>query len=331
MLDKVKIKKIVIIDDEEALCFFMSKNLKKTGKYKISYALSGKAGIKLVKKDQPDLVFLDIDLQDMDGLDIIHKIAKAKEGARIIVMTGKGTHEQVRKAFEKGAVDFAVKPCSTKKLVELIERHAGIKKRVSDLHIAKQTQATFKKTLFLDILTSFVSASEAKSIYLKGHSERVAELSEEIGAKLGLDKDQLEVLKCGALLHDVGKIGVKDAILEKNGKLTINEWADIKKHPVVGSEIINKVRLFRLEAPLVRSHHECFDGGGYPDGLKGNEIPLGARIITVADAYDAMRSRRVYRNKLTKEETVFEIKRGSGVQFDPDVVRVFLELAIKLR
>lgn len=323
-------KKILLIDDEKHLCVLMKKNIDFTGgDYDVAYALTGKEGMELVKSFRPDLIFLDINLGDVNGISLIEGIKKVDKKIQIIMLSGEGTHEYVQTAFEAGAVDFAAKPCNTGKLEELIHKHLdlGLEPQQSLEKVAKEKK--FTKPLLLDILSSFVAASEAKSKYLKGHAERVAKLAKEIGQKMGLAKAQLEILEYSALLHDIGKMGVRDSILDKNGKINNEEWKEIKKHPVIGTNIIEKVRLFRLEEPNIKHHHESFDGRGYPDGLKGKEIPQGARIIAVADTYDAMTSLRPYKDSRTQEEAINEIEKNSGTQFDPDVVKAFKQIMPK--
>ncbi|MFH1767718.1 MAG: HD domain-containing phosphohydrolase [Candidatus Omnitrophota bacterium] len=324
-------KKILIIDDEESLCLILKKNLVKADFFDVSYALSGKEGIEAAKSFKPDLVFLDIRLYDVDGINLIGEILKIDSDIKIIILSGQGTHDYVQKAFQAGAVDFVSKPCDVDRLLKLIKSHLFIGSEL--LPAVKETLSTedFTKTLFLDILITLVSITEAKSSYLKGHSERVSQLSKGIGIKIGLKRDNLEVLEFSGIIHDLGKVGVKDAILDKDGKLTDEEWESIKQHPVIGSDVINKMRLFRLEEPIVRSHHERFDGKGYPDGLKGHNIPLGSRIIALADSFDAMVSKRPYRSSLTEDQAVDEIKRNSGTQFDPEIASVFLNFLDKNR
>lgn len=322
-------KKILIIDDEQDLCFFLANNLKESGNFNVTYAHSGKDGLELVKSFAPDIVILDIDLGDVNGITLIKDILKVNRKIRVIMLSGKGTHEDVQMALEAGAVDFATKPCSVDRMIKIIDEHLGIKSKPKQTVKVAHKAAKITKSLLLDTLAGFVSVSEAKSNYLKGHSERVAEISMKIGQKLGLSKEQLEILEYSSILHDLGKVGTKDATLEKEGKFDEEDWVEIKKHPSIGADIINKVRLFRLEESNIRHHHERFDGKGYPDGLKGKNIPLGARIIALADAFDAMTSERPYKPRLSDEEAINEIKRCSGTQFEPEVVEAFLALIEK--
>lgn len=319
-------KKILIIDDEEDICLLAKKTFENVGNFNFRYALTGNGGIALFKSFKPNLVFVDLKLPDIDGINCIKQISKLNRNTPVVMFSGKGTHDYMQKAFEAGAVDFLVKPCDLTRLIEMAEKQLHIQAESRKVSKSAPEDESLSKMLFFDTLFSLVSVAEAKSIYLKGHSERVAELSRKIGLRLKLNKDELEILRCSAILHDIGKVGIRDATLEKPGTFNDKDWQEIKKHPGIGSEIVDKMRLFRLECPNIMHHHERFDGKGYPDGLKGENIPLGARIIALADSFDAMTSWRPYRKAMANEKAVGIIKECSGTQFDPKVVEAFLKV-----
>lgn len=177
-----------------------------------------------------------------------------------------------------------------------------------------------------EVVDSLTAALDAKSHYTCGHSERVAEFSLLLAQGMGLSLQEQQRIHIGAHLHDIGKIGIPDAILNKNGKLTAEEFLLMRQHPEIGNKIINKIRIFRGIADIIHFHHERFGGGGYPDGLHGTDIPLGARIVAVADSLDAMISFRPYRAVFSFREAMQEIQRCRGTQFDPDVVDVFWDI-----
>lgn len=185
--------------------------------------------------------------------------------------------------------------------------------------------------LFLGTLKVLTAAIEAKDPYTRGHSARVNEYAKAIGVELGLSDEQLELLQYAALLHDVGKIGIDEKILSKPGKLDKKEWSTVKDHPLMGANIIEPIELFSEILPFVVHHHETFNGEGYPKGLRGSEIPYGARIITVADAFDAMTSDRPYRKAYSVSAALEEIRDKAGTQFDPTVVEAFLSVIDKGR
>ena len=174
--------------------------------------------------------------------------------------------------------------------------------------------------------TILAQTIELKDGYTEEHCERLAETALAIGERLGLTEERLEQLRYGALLHDVGKLGIENSILSKPDRLTASEWAEVRKHPTIGKEIVEKINGLGLVARIVEEHHERVDSKGYPKGLEGDEILLEARILAVVDAYDAMRSDRPYRWALTREEAIRELKENAGSQFDPLVVKVFLEI-----
>ncbi|WP_312516622.1 HD-GYP domain-containing protein [Anaerospora sp.] len=177
-----------------------------------------------------------------------------------------------------------------------------------------------------EIVDALSTAVDAKDPYTHGHSERVAHLAIAIARTMGMTREQQSILHIGAHLHDVGKIGVPDAVLCKPGRLTDEEYAAIKMHSMIGYNIVRKVRILHPVATIVRSHHERMDGRGYPDGLQGEEIPMEARIVAVADSYDAMTSQRLYKVCVSPAEAVNEVKRCAGTQFDADVVEAFNQL-----
>ncbi|MBP2657371.1 MAG: rpfG 13 [Firmicutes bacterium] len=179
-----------------------------------------------------------------------------------------------------------------------------------------------------EIVEALATAMDAKSSFTSGHSERVAELSLLLAKRMGISRNEQTRIHIGAHLHDIGKIGIPDAILNKPGKLTKEEYAIIRQHPEIGNDIVGKVRVLHSVADIVHHHHERFDGNGYPDRLCGEKISLGARIVAVADAFDAMTSSRTYRSSLSLYETMDEIRRCRGSQFDPDVVDTLIELVV---
>lgn len=179
---------------------------------------------------------------------------------------------------------------------------------------------------YFEITKALAQAIEAKDPYTHGHSERVMEYAVQIAQKLDLPEEEKELLKYAAMLHDIGKIGVRGIVLNNPNGLTNEEYDEIKKHPAVGEGIIQPIELLQPIRQFIKHHHEWYNGKGYPDGLSGENIPLGARILAVTDAYDAMKSDRPYRKALTEETAIQELKRGSSTQFDPKIVEIFLEI-----
>ncbi len=206
---------------------------------------------------------------------------------------------------------------STKlRLIEVISDYATSAIQRAQLH--ERLEETFLETII-----ALANAVDARDTYTGDHSQRMADLSTKIGMKMGLPKDQIEALHWASILHDIGKIGVPDGILNKKGPLNKEEWITMKEHPLTGAQIVAPIKYLEPVSPIIRSHHEKYDGSGYPDGLSGEEIPLGARILAVVDAYIAIRDERVYSQSHTHEEAIAEIRRCSGGQFDPEIVDIF--------
>ena len=178
----------------------------------------------------------------------------------------------------------------------------------------------------LETIRSLALAEEAKDPYTRGHSARVAEYACMVAKKLGFSKAELRALENAAILHDIGKMGIADSILHKKGKLSIDEWEIIKKHPRLGLDILSPLEFLSEEKGIIRHHHERYDGKGYPAGLKAEKIPLGSRILAAADSFDAMRSHRPYRGPLPEETVLSELKSNAGTQFDPKVIEILLEI-----
>ena len=202
------------------------------------------------------------------------------------------------------------------RLIEVIADYATSAIQRAQLH--ERLEETF-----LETIVALANAVDARDSYTGDHSQRMADLSTKIGEEMGLPKDQIEALHWASILHDIGKIGVPDEILNKSGPLTKEEWMIMKEHPMTGSQIVAPVKYLEPVSPIIRSHHEKFDGSGYPYGLVGDQIPLGGRILAVVDAYIAIRDERVYSQSHTHEEAIAELRRSSGSHFDPEIVDIF--------
>jgi putative nucleotidyltransferase with HDIG domain len=203
-----------------------------------------------------------------------------------------------------------------------------LRSRDAFLNMLEDISASYKdlEGLFLHLVIALVKAIDAKSSWTKGHSENVAKYAEQIAGELGFSGDKIKNLRLAGLLHDVGKIGTYDYVLDKPSKLTKEEYEVVKKHPVLGTKILEGIKQLKNIIPIIRYHHERIDGKGYPDGLKGEEIPLGAKILHVADSFDSMTEDRPYRPNPGIDYAISELKKYSGIQFDPQVVDAFLRV-----
>jgi len=276
-------------------------------------ASNGEAALTLLETDLPDLILSDISMPVMDGYKLFEAVRQHPNGTAIpfIFLTARGTREDTFYGRSLGADDYITKPVTTKELLSAVKARL---ERSDELKLV-QLKAAYKDSLFV-----LAGAIEARDAYTHAHMHRLGDYARALAIVLEWDADQLEKLEYGAILHDIGKIYVPDAVLLKNGKLSDEEWGEMRKHPEVGARMIRDIPYLAPAVPIVRHHHERWDGKGYPDGLQGDQIPPGARVLAVADAFDAMTSDRPYRKALSVEDAYAEILRGAGKQFDPGMV-----------
>ena len=307
---------ILIVDDNSTNIELLKTQLKPYP-YHLDTAEDGEEALEKIARHQPDLVLLDLMMPRISGFEICQRIKNDKKTQfiPIIVITALQEPSDKLKAIELGADDFLVKPINRLELTTRIKSLLRMKLLHDDLDTSES------------ILFSLAQALEAKDFYTHGHSERVSKLAEDIGRKMGLGDKELEAICRGGLIHDIGKIGVKESILLKPGKLTDEEMAHIKTHPARGFEICAPLKSLEPCLPIIRSHHERIDGDGYPDGLKGEKIPLLARIAAVADAFDAMTTDRPYRKGMETKTaiSIFNNEINSG-QWDPVCVKTLMEI-----
>lgn len=285
--------------------------------YEVQKTYDGEQALEMVKKDPPDLILLDLMMPKLSGYEVCQRLKSDSKTAfiPIIIVTALRELEDKIRAIECGSDDFLIKPFNK---VELTTRIKSLL-RLKELHDALDDSESVVFTL--------AEALEAKDIYTRGHSERVAKYSVILAKEMGWSDQEVEEIRRGSLLHDIGKIGVKEEILNKAERLTQEELEHIRTHPARGYEICKNLKSFRNLLPIIRSHHERMDGKGHPDGLKGDEIPVSARICSITDAFDAMTSNRPYRKGVTplQAANIFERELDSG-QWDPEIVKTFIQL-----
>ncbi|MFA5793729.1 MAG: HD domain-containing phosphohydrolase [Candidatus Brocadiia bacterium] len=319
-------QKILIIDDEPDVRNVLSTFLGKLD-YEVHQAETGIDGIEVLAKERFDLVLCDVMMPALDGLSTLALIKKNHPKQPVVMMSGFATHDKIIEALDKGAVDMLAKPFNLTQIRQVVTKVLNPRLRYKPEY--NSATSHLLRESYMGLLRIIIQLTETKNKYLKNHCSRVAEFSGLIAKAMRLRDDTVEVINCAGLMHDIGKISLSDLILLKDSKLTPQEWAEIKMHPVIGSMMMEQLKLFRAEEPLIRHHHERFDGKGYPAGLAGDKIPVGARIIAVADAYDAMTSIRPYRDAITPHIALNTIRQNSGSQFDPKVVAAFLEVVQK--
>ncbi len=321
--------KIIVVDDEQGIVDSLSIFLRRSG-YSFTGVTNPLEAIELVRNEHFDLMILDFMMDPIHGDDVVEEIRKFNKDLYILLLTG---HKDLAPPLETikrlDIQGYCEKSDKFDQLLLLIE--SGIKsieqmQTIKNINIALEDKNTELEKAYLDTIGILRHTVEAKDPYTRGHSDRVSEFSVLIGQKMNLDSDTIHDLKIGGLFHDIGKIGIPDSILLKESKLNDNEYSQIKNHPTIGAHILGDAKVFENIIPIVKHHHEKFDGTGYPSGLKGTEIPLIARIASVADTFDAMTSKRTYRDSLPISVVKEELKRCSGSQFDPEIASVFLDI-----
>jgi putative nucleotidyltransferase with HDIG domain len=315
-------RRVLIVDDDHLVRDALRFALEDAG-YDVWAVAHGADALAVLESQVVDIVLSDIFMPGMNGFELLKQIRQRRPDVPVILVTGFGNIEMARQALKEGATDFITKPYNVSEIPILIERnlmrHTIESSRTRNLQ--EEVRRSYRATL-----EALLAALDTRDTETEGHSERVAAYTMLIAQQLNLSEAELQHIEHGALLHDIGKIGVPDHILYKPGPLTPEEWEVMKQHPVIGYKMCMKIEMLRPAAPIVLHHHERWDGRGYPYGLNGAEIPLGARIFAIADTLDAMTSDRPYRKALSFAQAREEIERCAGSQFDPELVRVFLEL-----
>jgi len=329
--------RILIVDNEEKSSSLIARKLNKEG-YSCAAANSGKSALNHLGKEKFSLLISGIKMPEMDGLELLKKAKAMHPGLTAIMMADFQEIDMAAEAMRMGAFDFIKKPVDLDQLVLGVKK-ALLKNKLKEVidgyhtHLEKLEEEKRKrlqealrvlKKANLNTVNVLVKAIEAKDPYTRDHSDRVRKMCMKIGLKLDLNEEMMENLEYGSLLHDIGMIGIADEVLHKQGRLSSEEYRQIKDHPMIGAKILEEIDFFRDKLPMILHHHEHFDGSGYPDGLRGETIPLEARIILIADAFDAMTSMRYHRKSMPVKDALMELERGKGKQFDPYILGIFL-------
>lgn len=347
------IKEILIVDDEPLIRDILVRKLTDSG-YKPIPAENAFEALSKMGENPFPLVLSDIMMPGMDGIELLKRLRSMYPDTSVVMITAVSNVSIAIEALREGAYDYLIKPFNLEEVVlsvrnALEKRSLILENRVYQAHleeIVKTQTAEIRQLLSIEqqktselnealkeIEVTYNSTIDALSTALdyrdnetEGHSQRVVRYSLEIGKVLGLYRHDMEILARGTLLHDIGKIGVPDSVLWKPGKLTEEEWVEMRKHVEYGYRMLKNIPFLRDAALIVLHHQERYDGSGYPQGLKGDDIVIGARIFAIADTYDAMTTDRPYRKALTDRDAREEIHRCSGSQFNPDVVKAFFKI-----
>lgn len=318
MTDNEKSDRILIVDDSVQNVQLLEAYLISAG-YDVECVYNGKDALDAVMRNGgtgPDLIILDVMMPVMSGFEVCEIIKQHPDYLRIPVMllTALQDIEDKVQGYEAGADEFLSKPIDKLELLIRVKSMLRTKHLNEDLESAR------------NVIYTLALAIEANDPYTRGHSERVAEIGVRIARELGLSAEQQETIRNAGVLHDIGKIGISESILQKPGPLTEDELVIVQDHPEIGEKICQPLRSASKVLTVIRHHQERHDGAGYPDGLQGDQIPIEARIISVADAYDAMTSPRPYRPPMAQRQVLDTLRRESAKQWDPRVIDVFLRL-----
>ena len=310
---------VLVIEDDVEYGQMLQDALQHFG-YQVHLTFSATGGLDIIREQPVDIVLSDVNMPGMNGIELAKKIMGMYLDIPLVLITGVNDLSLVKKALKLGVTDYIVKPIKVDELPILIERNLE-RKRLEQQRIQEN-----KAEILFKALKALMRALDAKDHYTSGHSQRVVKLAMLMAEKLELGPDDKFTLMLAAYLHDIGKIGIPDQILNKADSLEDYEFRKAKDHPIVGSQIIGEIEELSEVASIVRHHHERYDGRGYPDGLKGEAIPFFSRLLAIIDAYEALVSDRVYRKGVGPADALEEIRKNAGTQFDPQLVDVFLNM-----
>jgi putative two-component system response regulator len=305
--------RILVVEDDLSIRVLLTALLEREG-FDVVIATDGVAGLAAVEAHDPDVVLLDVGLPRLDGLEVTRRLRanRATRALPVILLTARVSIDDMVAGLDAGADDFIAKPFQRPELLARVRSGLRMRRAVLGMETAQA------------VVTALANAVEAKDLVTEQHCERLAVVAARLCERLGLGVDEREAITYGALLHDVGKIGVPESLLSKPGPLNEDEWVVLRRHPEIGERICRPLGLSYSFAPIVRHHHERWDGSGYPDGLRGEAIPIGARIVALGDAFDAMTHDRPYRGAFSEAHAVDELRRQSARQFDAGLIEPFI-------
>ncbi len=307
---------ILVVEDDQFVQTSLEHLLRSHG-YEVITAANGQEALERIDREAPDLVLTDLRMPRMDGLELLRWAKVRFPHTAVILLTGYSTLESAIQAIRHGADDYLLKPCREK---ELLERIQAALTRQEVFYRLSQIEEN------LPAIAALVNATEARDPYTRGHSERVAHYATLLAREVGMPQEEIRTLWLAGLLHDIGKIGVRDAVLYKPGPLNEEEYRRVQNHPILAAQILSPIPGLRKVVPIVLHHHEWYNGNGYPDGLAGEGIPPGARLLAVVDGFEAMTSVRAYRPAFTPEEALERLEQSSGTQYDPCLVQAWVRL-----
>jgi putative nucleotidyltransferase with HDIG domain len=333
------VRRLLIVDDEETIRLAIGKFLRSRG-YEVHAAESGSAALEQLERQRFLLMLCDVRMPGMSGVEVVPRATESDPDLAILMLTAVNDAPTATEALSRGAMDYLMKPIELTDLEKAVQRalhkrdlrieqrrvEQMIREEVALRTAELEREKAALRSMTVGVAETLINAMEAKDVYLRGHSQRVAELSASMAEVLGLDEDTVEAVRLAGRLHDVGKIGIREEILNKPGKLTPEEYDHIKDHVRIGMEILSPLRHIGLSLQFVQDHHEHWDGGGYPRGIAGERISIGGRILAAADAFDAVTSKRAYREPMGQQETIAYLADYTGALLDPRVYAALIEV-----
>jgi putative two-component system response regulator len=316
---------VLVVDDDDSVRNIVSRFLSSRG-YKVDAAPSGQAALETLARSRFPLAVFDVEMPGMSGVELVRHALAADPDLAIVMLTGAHDAATATEALSSGALDYMTKPIDSAAFERAVgralhKRRIRIEQRQIELLIREEVEAKTAElnTLSIGVAETLIKAMEAKNTYLRGHAQRTAELAASIADALGLDATTVEQVRLAGRLHDVGKIGIRDAVLNKPGKLTPVEYEHVKEHVFIGMEILSPLAHLGPVLRFVADHHERWDGKGYPQGLSGDAISIGGRILAAVDAFDAITSKRSYQEPMSAEAAIGYLANHVGTLMDPQV------------
>lgn len=323
---------VLVVDDEEPIRTALRKFLTQQG-YEVATAADGREALAVLHRQKVACMLLDVRLPGVSGVDLVPQIMEMEPNLALLMLTAVNDATSAALCMQRGAMDYLTKPIELNELAKAIQRalrrratileqqnlNQWLKEEVAVRSAEVRSERAKLERLSVATLEALVNALEAKDPYLRGHSARVADLSASVASEMGLPDEQVEAMRMAGRLHDIGKIGIREEVLNKQGPLTSEEYEQVKQHVVIGSQILAPLAHLKDIIAIVRSHHERWDGQGYPDRLEGENIPIGARILGAAEIYDALTTSRPYQEKMTPELAVERMRDLVDTALDPKV------------